>query len=355
MRNDTLKRSYNIMDIEFQHQFKFADRHNLVWGAGYRHIADDIENKDITFYSEQKKSNLFSAFIHDEIEIIPEQWLLTLGSKIEHNGMTGFEYQPNIRLSWLINENQTLWSAISRAVRTPSRIEQGAESTIAFLTTTNQPIIGHFSSSSSVDSEHLLAYELGYRNQFTSKASVDIAFFYQKGTHLISVEEMEFVFIPIFKADNELTGNQYGIEVSVDWKVNSWWKVKSNYSYTKSSIYRDGDEVFGYNDSSGSVPEHQFSLRSMMDIRHDLQLDLWAEYIDKLEGGGLIAYTSGLVIDPYTRLTIRLAWKPSKNIELSLVGQNLLDSKHLEFTGEAYARPTEVERSIYAQMRWSFD
>ena len=72
---------------------------------------------------EKSTDQLFSGFIQDQISIGPKV-RLTLGTKLEHNDFSGFEVQPSVRMAWSARENQTLWVAISRAVRVPTRLER---------------------------------------------------------------------------------------------------------------------------------------------------------------------------------------------------------------------------------------
>src|SRR5690606_6152658 len=100
--------------------------HEFLWGAGFRYFDDRTKTRELFAVTpaEQRK-RLFSAFVQDRIALIEDKLMLTLGTKLEHNDFTGVEIQPSIRLAWTPNEKHTAWAAVSRAVRTPSLIEQG--------------------------------------------------------------------------------------------------------------------------------------------------------------------------------------------------------------------------------------
>ena len=52
---------------------------------------------------------------------------------------------------------------------------------------------------------------------------------------------------------------------------------------------------------------------------------------------------------------VRLAWKPLDNVELSLVGRNLLQSQQAEARPEFLSTQiTEVERSFYGSLKIEF-
>ena len=74
----------------------------------------------MAFLPAQLDQRLYSGFVQDEIALRTDV-TLTLGTKVEHNDYTGFEVQPSGRLQWNVTPKQTLWAAVSRAVRTPSQ------------------------------------------------------------------------------------------------------------------------------------------------------------------------------------------------------------------------------------------
>ncbi|WP_164740325.1 TonB-dependent receptor domain-containing protein, partial [Xanthomonas euvesicatoria] len=121
-----LKQQIDIFDIDFQHQLKTSDRNEVVWGAGYRLVSDDLNGSTFLSYRPAEADrNLFSAFLQNKYALIRDEVFLTLGSKFEQNDYTGFEVQPSARLSWLVDNTQSVWGSVSRAVRTPSRGEDG--------------------------------------------------------------------------------------------------------------------------------------------------------------------------------------------------------------------------------------
>jgi iron complex outermembrane receptor protein len=155
---------------------------------------------------------------------------------------------------------------------------------------------------------------------------------------------------------NKLYGESYGLELAADWHPLNWWHLQGSYSYLKTTMHIKGngtDETYEYVNEESS-PDHQLSLRSSMDLRDGWEFDLWAYYVGHLPASGTAAYRNDIKIDSYVGLNARLAWKIVPGLELSVVGQNLLDSRHLEFVEETVTYPTEVERSFYGQIRWIF-
>jgi len=346
---------YNVFDIDWQHLFAAGERHEVVWGLGCR-VTRYSSDGTFTFTMDPESSTdpLFSAFVQDEIALVDERLLLTLGSKLEHNEYSGFEVQPTARLMWKPVENHEVWAAVSRAVRTPSPVEQDARFNVAVLPP--DTLLSLFGDDN-YDSEDLLAYELGYRSQLTSRFSLDVATFYNDYTKLRAVQlESPFyefspspphVVIPLI-FNNDLDGASYGVEVAADWRLLTWWRLQAAYTFLQLHLDSKGESIEAESEIlEGTSPEHQFSLRSSMDLPKKVKLDLWLRYVDALPD---------LEVDSYVTLDARLAWQPLENLELSLVGQNLLDGQHLEYRPELELQfiPTEVERSGYAKVTWYF-
>lgn len=343
-------------DVEFRHQLTPLGRHTLLWGLGYRlsqdNLSDDIFATKIS--DKNRTDRLFSAFFQDDI-ILAEQTHLTLGTKLEHNDYTGFEMQPSVRLRWYPKPNQTLWAAVSRAVRTPSRGEHNVvfRDTVASPSpaTGNLPVAVELIGNNDYDSESLIAYEIGYRLQLNQRLNLDLAAFYNDYDDLRSFELVpgpprpEPLPIGQFLAvsallDNRLKGETYGVELAADWQVQNNWRLQFAYTFLDVQLHRDSSsDSNSERQIEGSSPEHQFSLRSRTNLTQNLELDLWGRYVDDLPAFN---------VDDYVTLDIRLAWRPRTNLTLALVGRNLLEQHHQEFTD------SKIEREVYGRLEWLF-
>src|SRR5467141_3868778 len=277
----------NIFDLDFQHGFPVGDSQQFVWGLGYRSIRDKNDSSfTVSLQPNQVTLNQFSTFLQDEISLVDNRLQITLGSKFERNEFTGFEIEPNARLLWNLTPNQSIWTAVSRAVRTPALTEEGLRLNSAVIPpgTPSNPtpfpaviaVFGSHRFNSQFNSEDLLAYELGYRVQATSNLPLDIATFYNNYSNLRTAEPgTPFVegspaptdiVIP-FVAGNKMSGGTYGVELFADWKVVPKWRLVGSYSYLQMNIHKNANSLDATPDNpNGSSPRHQWYLRSSIDL-----------------------------------------------------------------------------------------
>src|SRR6267378_2741083 len=353
----------NIFDMDFQDGFHLGNSQQFVWGLGYRSIRDRNDPSfSVSLQPNQLTLNHFSAFVQDEISLVNNRLRLTFGSKFEHNDFTGFEVQPNARLLWTLTPNQSVWTAVSRAVRTPALTEEGLrlnQAVVPPATPTNPtpfPAVVTVFGSHQFQSEDLLAYELGYRVQATSSLSADIATFYNNYSNLRTAEPgapflegspaPTDIVVP-FVAGNKMSGGTYGVELFADWKIVPKWRLVGSYSYLQMNIHKNADSQDPTNDSpNGSSPRHQWYLRSSVDLPKHFDQDTTLRFVDHLPG---------LNIPSYYSLDAHLGWRPIPQVEFSIGGQNLLDNQHLEFIPDFInTAPTDVKRTVYGSMTFKF-
>lgn len=363
----------DILDWEFQHRFQAGSHNEIVWGLGYRLDMDELEDSfDITFNPDDDTFHLFSAFIQDEITLVPDRLRLILGSKFEHNDYTGFEFQPNARLSWTPHEDHAIWASVSRAVRTPSRGEHGLDvfrngRVSAGDADSPIPLIGFITGNENFQSEELIAYETGYRALLTDWLLIDAALFYHDYDRLRIAVFGDLIYAedngrPFFNVlsplVNDLEAEAYGFELSTTVSPIDWMQWKFAYTLFYNDVEYQGDIVFnGEEEFDERVsPEHQLSWLTTMNLTKDVELDLWLRYVDELPVLNYSDFLSDSRIPSNLTVDVRLGWTPVGNFELSLVGQNLADDSRREFFDSIWwiTNPTQVGRSFYAKATWRF-
>ncbi len=347
----------HTLDADLQHRFQLGERHEITWGGSVRfHQYGEIETAvTLVEVPDVNNDTLLTAFVQDSITLVGDRFHLIFGSKFEHNDYTGFEIQPNARLLWTPEENKSVWAAVSRAVRTPSSAEELAHiNQWSFLS--GIPALFDFKTNGGFDSEDVLAYELGTRFQAYPSLWIDLAGFYNIYDELRSAEFGEPRFEPLpfphlvipGTFSNKLRGNTYGFELASEWDASKWLRFKAAYTFLIMDLEAESDS----RDTSADIqedmnPKHQLSLRCLMDLPHDVKLDLWLRYVDSIPASDIDSYVAG---------DVRVAWKVSKNLEASIVGRNLFSDHHSEFKSSLllYSSPTDVERSVYGKLTWEF-
>jgi iron complex outermembrane recepter protein len=332
-----LDQEFNTYDIDYRYHCLVAGRHNVVSGLGYRIVKDRIQPLifppavNIPFDPVERSYATYSAFVQDEIALT-DDFFLTIGSKLQHNDFTGWEVQPTIRTLYSPEESWAAWGAVSRAVRTPSRIEH--DSAIATAT----PFLDFVPT---FESEEVIAYELGYRTQPEPWFSWDIAVFFNKYRNLSSLRLTPVTLLPIFNA-NDNTGEGYGVEVFGQLDVTRNWHLYGQYSFLQLQIH-PGPGAIEFLGSSGtgiewSSPHNQAYVMSSHKVTRHLECDFIGRYIDEVPF---------LRIPSYCELDIRLAWRVTRCTEIAVVGQNLLDSHHIEYRGTP---SDEIRRGVYGSI-----
>jgi iron complex outermembrane recepter protein len=351
----------SVYDIDFQHDIHLGESQELVWGLGYRSIQDTNSSSfTVSLQPDHSSLNQYSAFVQDEVSLLSNRMHITLGSKFEHNPFTGFEFEPNVRVSGTVTKNQSVWAAVSRAVRTPALTEEGLRLTEAVIPpgtppfNSPLPVIAAVFGNPQFRSEDLMAYELGYRVQATSSFSADIAAFYnnysnlriaQPGTPFVEGSPIPTDLVVPFVASNNMSGGTYGIEPYAEWRVLPKWRLLGAYTYLQMNIHKD-QVISTPDDTDGRSPKHQFYFRSSLDLPKHLEQDLMLRYVDKLPG---------LNIPSYYSLDLHIGWKPVSQVQLSFGAQDLLNSQHLEFIPEFLnTLPTQVRRTFYGGIAWTF-
>lgn len=361
---DCFKPSIKTYDIDFQHRFRLKDRQEMIWGLGYRLVSDDIINSsNLSMSPRCRDASLYSAFLQDEITLIRDRLKLTLGSKFEDNDYSGFEIQPSGRLLWTPHERHTLWTSISRAVVTPSRARSDMDLCYN-ASPPNSPlnpaplwVISKLLGNKDFKSEELLSYEVGYRVKSLDRLTIDITSFYnvydkvqtyeigQRSIVMVGTTP-SFITVPV-TLDNKMSGETYGIELLAQWLAKQWLRFNVSYSYLHMDLHLASDSKDRTSESSEKAnPKNQFRLASSIDLPLNMELDAVLRYVDDLP-----TYN----INDYVEMDLCLRWNLLKNLEVSLMGQNLLNKSHLEFKERLFGVPlTEVERSVYGKVQWKF-
>jgi iron complex outermembrane receptor protein len=286
--------------------------------------------------------------------VIDDAVWLTLGSKIEHNDYSGVEVQPSARLRWKPTQGQLLWASVSRAVRTPSRVEDDA---VLIPDQLIQPgVVSAFKGNRNFDSEELIAYELGYRFQPHQSMQVDLSLFYNVYDNLRSFSPAGLSFPSqtaplaafVLEFDNRNEAETYGVELALDWQFSEKLNIRASYAYLKLQLHNEpnpADKALTEN-TEGQSPEHQVNLLSSYQLTPDLTFTLGGEYIDRLPTSSISSHFD---------MDLGLHYQLTKHLKFALFGKNLLHDDRFEFQQNILGpESTKIEREGYLVVELKF-
>jgi iron complex outermembrane receptor protein len=347
----------DTVDIDFQHRFALNERNELIWGGDVRFLADDISSTPrATFFPSRRDDYLVSAFVQDDLTVVPDRLHFIVGTKLEQNSYNGFEPEPSGRLLYTPNDRNTFWGAISRAERNPSRWEQ--DSRLLYSTTPTAlglPAQVDTFGVGGFTSEKLLAYELGYRVKATQSLSFDLSGFYNSydslrggvtGAPRFVATPSPHLLIPV-TLNNGIYGDTFGTELAANWNISPNWRVTGSYTWLETDLHHDN----GTSDTlaaiyQGSSPRNQFQLHSYYDVTKNLELNTSLYYVEDLKTGN---------VPGYTRVDAGMTWRPRDALSFSLGAQNIFDNHHPEFSSPLFiTATTEVPRTYYARMELQY-
>jgi iron complex outermembrane receptor protein len=185
----------------------------------------------------------------------------------------------------------------------------------------------------------MLSYELGYRIRPIPQLSLDLALFYADYEHIgVSVPEPHNLFfeptpfpphaiLPV-RAQSQGSAWSKGVELGVQAELTDWWRIRAGYTYLDAHIPLDS--YIGRKD-----PENQVFAHSMMDLGDDWRLDLVGRYVDSIDYRSLAGDDH---VPAYVTADVRLAWSPTRHVEIAIAGRNLVEARHREF----------ITQSLYA-------
>jgi iron complex outermembrane receptor protein len=325
--------SLQTFDLDAQFNASFG-AHDLVMGGGVRTTRDRFTNdlNGLALVPGSKRLWIYNGFVQDRIRLTPAL-SLTVGIKAEETSFTGVELLPNVRLAWQPDERTLLWAAVSRAVRTPSRIDRQLEF---------QPFL---LPAPDFVSEKLIAFETGYRGQPTQNTTLSISFFYNLYDDIRSADQVTVVPAPQFRLANGLEGRSYGVEAWSTTQLASWWRLNLGASVLfKHFRVKPGQIDVSARDAVGQDPDFQLFARTRMNLTDRLQLHAGLRYVGEIDNAPAI----GAYVEADASLSFRL----NDLVELYVAGRNLLHDGHLESNDADRAHLAQRSLAVGTRLRF---
>jgi iron complex outermembrane recepter protein len=348
-------------DVDYVERAPIGERNGLTWGLGARasHGDELAPTTGLFFTPSERTDTLYTGFLEDDITLVPNRLVFQAGSKFIKTNYTGLELEPSGRLLWTPSDTQTLWVAVTHAVRTPSDAERDFNLT-GFVAppsaaTNSLPVFARFEPNPDFKSEKLNGYELGYRRLMNENLYLDVATFFNQYHDLFSEDIIgpEFiettpppthVLLPAHFG-NGLVGNTYGGEIAPEWRPVSWWRLSGSYSYLHMVLNRgpNSQDIGSGPITEGEGPQHQVLIQSGWDLPKRVSFDFDYRFVSKLPSVGIPAYSTA---------DARLAWMVNSHIELSAVGENLFQPFHYEFASDPGPN-VAIKRVFFGRIVWT--
>jgi iron complex outermembrane receptor protein len=346
----------DTFDVDFVQHVRIHGNQELTWGLGARVSPSNFiqTSQGVNFLPNKQTDSIYSGFVQYELPIVRDKLTITAGTKLEHNNFSGFDYQPSVRLLWTPTVRQSFWAAVTRAVRTPSRLDQDVEFAILVQATPPPPVYFEILGNPKLKAEQLIAYEAGYRTQINRNLYVDFTAFYNTYNDLqgygppfaaeANTPPPPHLFFVLPYA-NVIEGHTIGAEIAPNWKITHWWQVRGSYSFLHMKLSDNpgipdtGGLLSSY---KGSSPSSVLSFQSLLNLPKNFEFDQTFRYSGALPAQSVAAYST---------LDVRLGWQVRESFDFSVVGQNLLQPHHYEFAGDP-GPLVGIKRAAYAKITW---
>lgn len=343
----------DTLDVDFLHRFWLADRNQISWGAGARVSPSRITQTvpTITWNPRMQTDWIATAYVQDDIKLIPNKLSMMLGSKFDWNNYTHYEDQPSVRLLFTPKATTTFWASMSKAMRVPDRVDRDIQVDVYVA-----PVFGEITGNSGIHAERLVAYEAGARTLLGSRVYLDVAAFHNQYHNVIAQSAPSIGPAPTppfppghllvsFNYLNGIEGDTDGGEIAPEWQAARWWKLRAGYSYLHINL----KDQPGFKDVTtlttlhGSSPNSQAFLQSQINLSKHVDFDQAIRFMGALPAQKVAAYVTG---------DARIGWHSTKSLTFSVAGQNLFQPRHAEF-GINPGPTVLIKRSVYAKLVWT--
>ena len=154
-------------DLEAQQNLSFDPALRWVWGGSVREDLTDVP----LLFSSTKALRIARLFGHVEWHE-SDKLLLNAGAMVENNGLTGTDVAPQLALNYQLDANQTVRFNVSRALRTPTVIENQGKFAAG------SPGTPRFGPSGDLLPEQVLSREISYVAEWPEQhATLDLKLF----------------------------------------------------------------------------------------------------------------------------------------------------------------------------------
>jgi iron complex outermembrane receptor protein len=347
----------DTFDVDYIQHARTYGRQELTWGLGARVSPDNViqSSPSVNVLPNKHTDTIYSSFVQYELPLFQDKIEFTAGSKLEHTSFSGYDYQPSVRLLWSPTAHQSAWLSTTRAVRTPSRVDQDVQFNILVQATPAPPIFFEIVGDPKLKPEQLIAYEAGYRAQVNRHLYIDFATFFNTYNDLqgygplslaVTTNPPPLDYVIVLPYANMIEGRSVGTEVTPTWDVARWWRLRGSYSL----LHMELKDKPGFTDVGnllstylGSSPTHVANIQSIFNLPARLEFSQTYRYSSELP-----EYS----VHPYNTVDARLARSVGEGLSFAVAGQNLLRPNHPEFGGDP-GPLVGIKRTVFASITWA--
>jgi iron complex outermembrane receptor protein len=188
-------------------------------------------------------------------------------------------------------------------------------------------------------SEIARVLEVGHRGYAAPGLSYSITAFHQRYERLRSGSAAPVTLV------NQIEGSVSGLEGWASWQVTEPWRLGAGIVQLGKHLgsTRGTPDPAGVA-NLGNDPRRQWQLRSSLNLGRRGALDVMVRHVDALPTP---------VVEGYTAVDARFAFKVTPALELSVLAQNLLDRRHVEFNAVNVA--SQIERHVFVKATWQLE
>lgn len=345
--NPNLDIKRRTIDIDFDHHLKLG-RNDTVWGAEFRRSNDRAAGPGLRLVRDSNSAATASAFVQDEIAVARSLHVIA-GTKVQYDAVSHLQLQPTLRILYKVNDRQTIWAAVTSAIRMPAETElYGKIDVGAFPDGRGNTGLIVVNGNRALKPERIESFEVGYRWQISPNTDFDATAFHNRMRNLMATATpVPFVdstgqSITPLNIVSSMSGRSYGGEFLFTDTLTPNWNVAVGYSFLHMITMDDA----GVRSTAITDPRHQLQLRSDMQLLRGLMFDTAAFYAGRI----------GNKVPSYVRLDAQLSWRVARQWALSISGQNLLDERHTEFAGADGQSDAAIpiQRTVNGRVTWHF-
>jgi iron complex outermembrane receptor protein len=328
-------------DFLIQHNTELWSNDTFIWGGEYRRSKEAFYSSSaFNFTNPVTHLDVENLFAQDSIQLF-DRLKLTAGIKIEASTFSNVDFMPDLRLAWQATDSNLFWASISRAVRTPSKIDRELQSP------------GLLIAAPRFHSEKLIAYEAGYRGQLLRQMSLSVSLYYSQYDDLRTTSYDPVTIVPI-QLRNGITGDNYGAEIWGKYALTDWWRLSVGANWLqRTERLKSASRDITFGQSLGQDPPYQAQIRSEMNPFENWEFDAALRSIGHVKTRDATTGNTKVLVGAYTEMDLRVGWNATPTTEISLEGFNLLHQRHLEANDPSTYLPQYIPRSFMLNVRQS--